>query len=125
MKEAQGTIQEMIARLEDCFNERMYNDRNSPLRKYGLEDFDIELYEATEVKVDFKKHWELPQFSDYCPVFMLRCLNNKPTQGDVFTFHIAFHSGKLTNADAVSQKRMIKEVRDRYNINAPQERDPR
>jgi hypothetical protein len=90
MREPDGTVKGMLASLEDLFNERMCNDSSSPLQRHGLLDFDIEVHEATEVKIDFKAHWELPQFAAYSPVFMLRCSTAIPAEGDAFTFYIVF-----------------------------------
>jgi len=124
MKKAEGTIGTMLSNLEDYFNERMYRDKDSLLTKYGLEDFDIALYESSEIKVDFEKHWSLLQFSDYSPVFMLRCPNDDPAEGDEFTFYVVFYNRKLNELDSASRQSVIKEVWDKYNINAPEDRDP-
>ena len=124
MKQAEGTIQRMLSSLEDCFNKRMYNDADSSLQKHGLVDFDIEFYESTEVKVDFEKHWELPQFADYSPVFMLRCSKDQPAVGDSFAFYIVFCSRKASDQERGPSDEMVQGIRDKYNINAPEERDP-
>jgi len=124
MREADGTIQGLLASLEDLFNERMYNDSGSPLRRHSLVDFDIEFYEIAEVKIDFEKHWELPEFVDYSPVFMLRCPKDQPGSGDVFTFYIVFCSRRASDQGTAPPKGMVRQIRARYNINAPEERSP-
>jgi len=116
---AESYANEMLIILEDRFYRNMH-EGGEVVSKYALEDYDFELWGSNEVKIDFKWHWEHPQFSDYDPVFMLHCARELPKKGDTFTFYIVFHCDKLKEADGTLREEIIRDILGKYDINSPQ-----